>query len=439
MSLKMSNACIDINPKMIEPIFRPMLTNEHMTQIYFGGSSSGKSYSMFSLVPGMMLAGNNILVIRDTATSGSSSTWNEITGAIYEQGLDKYCKINHTRKEIVSKISKGSISLKGAQYPERLKSIVSPTRQSYNKIIIEEATDITDEETYNLITSRQRGNPEFPITVTLIFNPVFKTHWIYKRFFKAIELTHDFNKDDCRVYDSEDLYICKSTYLDNPHNSPVVHKRMMDYMKNSPYSFNVLAKGNWGVLGKLVFEHNTTFVDKLPEHIKNLPWRAGIDHGFNDPMTFVLSKYDATNNKIYIVDCIKESEAQISAFSERIKKAMNLHDVPTNLIITADSNDARSNVDLKKYGITVIKAKSKALGAGGKSKFPGLRWMMEQEIIIPNYLHEYKEAVSIYTWKKDSHGNYIDETNHTGSDLIDATRYSMEKDMIKTSPTFGRW
>ena len=39
------------------------------------------------------------------------------------------------------------------------------------------------------------------------------------------------------------------------------------------------------------------------------------------------------------------------------------------------------------------------------------------------------DSISIYSWKKDKQGTYVDETEHYGSDMLDALRYSYELDL----------
>ena len=70
------------------------------TQIYYGGSSSGKSYFLASKVVLDNLNGVNWLVYRNVATTIGMSVFNEITKAISNMGLTKYYKINRSTMSV---------------------------------------------------------------------------------------------------------------------------------------------------------------------------------------------------------------------------------------------------------------------------------------------------------------------------------------------------
>ena len=83
---------IDVNIK-VNPVYLPYLDKPEFNQIYFGGSSSGKSYFLAQKTVLDNLNGANYLVCRNVASTISKSTFNEVTKAISNMGLMQYYKI----------------------------------------------------------------------------------------------------------------------------------------------------------------------------------------------------------------------------------------------------------------------------------------------------------------------------------------------------------
>ena len=68
--------------KNISPVYRKFFNDEHMEQIFFGGSSSGKSYFLSQRCVIDVLKGRNYLVLRKTGSSITGSVFNEVTKKI---------------------------------------------------------------------------------------------------------------------------------------------------------------------------------------------------------------------------------------------------------------------------------------------------------------------------------------------------------------------
>ena len=318
---------------------------------------------------------------------------------------------------------------------EGLKSVTPYQGDVFDLVIIEEATEIKDEEVFEQIMLRQRGSKDskFPVQAYLLFNPINISHWLYERFFKPIEDDYDFNNGrECLEYHSEDLLIHKSTYEDNEYIGEAEIKSYNDMYDRSPSMWRVYSQGDFGVIGELVFEDNIEYVDDLPNGLDRLPWRLGVDHGYNDFQTFVISKYDAKNNTIYVVDTIQERKSLPKQFSDQMKVLMNKYHIGLGIPIFADSSDPTKNALLTKYGLNVRKAIK-----GSGSKMTGIMWLKGNKIVVPKRLKDIKESFGIYIWKKKN-GVLLDDTEHSGSDLLDALRYSYELDSRNNVEIFGK-
>ena len=92
----------------------------------------------------------------------------------------------------------------GLDDPEKLKSIV-PAKGAITDIWIEEATE-TDKNTIRNLYKRQRGgDPKIPKRVTMTFNPILQTHWIYGDYFSTVGWAEDQTE-----YAGDDLTILKT-------------------------------------------------------------------------------------------------------------------------------------------------------------------------------------------------------------------------------------
>ena len=72
------------------------MNKPHFNQIYFGGSSSGKSYFLGQKIAIDNLNGVNWLCCRNVASTMRNSVFNEVMKAISNMGLMQYYKINRS-------------------------------------------------------------------------------------------------------------------------------------------------------------------------------------------------------------------------------------------------------------------------------------------------------------------------------------------------------
>lgn len=94
---------------------------------------------------------------------------------------------------------------------ERVKSVTVETGK-LTWVWIEEATELQESDV-DIIDDRLRGKlPEnLYYQITFSFNPISVSHWIKRRFWD---------------WESQDVYKCHSTYLDNRFIDEAYHRRM---------------------------------------------------------------------------------------------------------------------------------------------------------------------------------------------------------------------
>lgn len=418
---------ITIEAEAYNEVFTSMFTNEERYQIYMGGAGSGKSSHIIMCLVLWMIEGRNILVIRDTLTSITDSTWAELQSFIYEQDLEVFFKFNETKKRITcTNGNRGMLVAKGLDKVERLKSI--KFNKPIDTVFVEEATEIQEPD-FNQLLSRQRGLTKFPIRVILAFNPVMKTHWIYKRFFLPIEDVYEGKGEyrgvievpiDDEVFE-EGLYILHTTYKDNKfvgQKAKITYEGMKDI---DPYHYQVYTLGDWGVLGDRVFysvEEKDVTLDDHP----NLPVYVGGDLGWSDPNAIIVIQYDKVNQTIYILDeWYKRKSLPDDMYTNTLDllRRNNLHD---KKLIVFDSNEPRAVEQIKNMGINAREAIK-----GGGSVLRGILWLKQHKIVVsPKCKHTIEELLNV-TWVKDKKTNEsTDEIDHNYSHTIAALRYGTE-------------
>lgn len=421
---------IKLHPNLVNKHFKKAFRNEYRYQIYYGGSSSSKSYSIFTFAPLWALEGRSLLVIRANDSHITKSVWNEIIKSINRSNLNKFFSVNKSERTITSKIGDGCIMFCGVSDPERIKSINPTKGKAFDTIILEEATELTPDQ-FNQVTLRQRGKCPFKKRILMLFNPILKTHWLYERFFINFEdiLDHDSMEFELT---KDNVYINKSTYKSNIHLDQEEIDTIESYKTISPYYYDVYARGKFGVLGDVIFDVWKEFNNTTDIPSGSVP-RLGVDFGFHDALTFTISFWNKSLKTLYIVDELSYVKlSDMSVFAKAVKEKLIKWNLPINTIIAADSSAPREADLLRKEGLRIQRA---IKGAG--SKFAGIMFLKGCRISVLDSCKGIKESMRQYVWKKTKDGISTNETQHDGSDLLDAVRYSMENDMRNTKSPFS--
>ena len=406
----MSTININIDAKVINPVYRPYLSDYHPTQIYYGGSSSGKSYFLAQrCIIDMLSGGHNYLIVRKVARTIRKSVFNEITKAISFFKVSSLFKVNSS--ELVITGPNGyQILFCGLDDVEKVKSI-TPSKGVLDTIWVEEATE-ADYEDIKQLHKRLRGKSMHVKRMVLSFNPIYKTHWLYKEYFAGHWM------DDTKEYHDELTSILKTTYI----NNVFLTADDVAGLENEPdqYYKNVYTLGNWGTLGKAIFtnwETRDLSQQEFPSYCN------AIDFGFAaDPTAMVRVHYDRKTSTVYIKDaryCFGYTNDLIASEAKTM--------FGTELI-TCDSAEPKSIAELRQYGLTTTAAQK-----GKDSINFGIQWLQKMHIIIDSSLTEAVNEFTVYQWMQDKDGNVlpkpIDKNNH----IIDAIRYGLERDMRWTA------
>jgi phage terminase large subunit len=182
------NSKSPIDQGAYNPVYLPYLTNHIRTQIYYGGSSSGKSVFLAQrCVNDLMDGGRNYLITRQVGRTLRGSVFTEICKVISANDIDGRFKVNKSDMLITCNNGYQAI-FAGLDDTEKLKSLTA-SQGVITDIWIEEATEVSKDSVKQLLKRQRGGDEATPKRLTLSFNPILQSHWIYKDYFAGIRNT----------------------------------------------------------------------------------------------------------------------------------------------------------------------------------------------------------------------------------------------------------
>lgn len=388
--------------KWILPIYWPYV-RDYTTRfnVYYGGAGSGKSHFVAQkIILKCLQYKRKLLVVRKVGNTLKDSVWAMFLKLLYQ--MPQVIK-NVNKSEYTIELINGSIILfKGFDDPEKIKSI-----EGITDVVIEEASELTEDD-FDQLNLRLRASSGM-LQIHLMFNPVSKANWVYKRFFENGT--------------PEDTVIIHTTYKDNPHLPKEYIDSLLRLEKTNPAYFKIYVLGDFATLDKLVFPVKTVKLIS-DDDIKDLQFWIGMDFGYtNDPTAITWGYCDVVNKKLFIT-------------GEYDKTGMT-NDVIATVItdlgfakerIVADSAEPKSIAELKRLGISRILPAVK----GPDSVKNGIDRLQRYDIIIDERCLKTIEEFNNYTWIKDRKtGEYINEPVDSFNHHIDSIRYGTQNVMRK--------
>lgn len=352
-----------------------------------------------------------VLVIRKYATTLKDSVFQLIIDTLKKWKIYEYCKINLSTYTITFP-NESVFLFKGLDDSEKIKSIADVT-----DIWCEEGTELSEDEFTQLDLRLRASVPNLQLFIS--FNPVSKTNWVYKRWF-----------EEGAIYDRDTTKILHTTYKDNRFLPQSYVKALEEKARTNFTYYRIYALGEFASLDKLVYT-NWKIEDFNHEDIVG-DLAIGLDFGFvNDISALVASIIDDTNKRIYIFrewgDTNKTNE-EIALIITSLGFAKS--------VIIADCAEQKSIEELKRKGITRVKACSK----GKDSILHGIQRLQQYEIIVHSSCGGVITEFENYSWQKDKNTNeYINKPTDTFNHYLDALRYSIQiKDTNKQLKTISK-
>ena len=230
------NVNIKISKKVFNDVYLPYLDNDDRYLIFYGGGSSGKSYFIAERYIYKLIHPKrcNLLVVRQTGDTNRRSTFPLLKHVISNWHLSEHFKVNESDMKIKCKLTGNEVAFVGLDDVEKVKSITFENGE-LTDIWVEEATECQEAD-INQLKVRLRGGKSKKQMV-LSFNPISVNHWIKGHFI-----------------DSGLATVCFSTYKDNKFLTDDDRAALEDLKRTDEYTYNVYCLGQWGILGKTVFD-----------------------------------------------------------------------------------------------------------------------------------------------------------------------------------------
>ncbi|MCD4839740.1 PBSX family phage terminase large subunit [Neobacillus sedimentimangrovi] len=392
---------LNIDKSFFNEAYLPLLNNTERFTVLYGGAGSGKSHFVVQkmIIKALKYPNRKILVIRKVLATVRESMFALFLEQLSNMGILQFCKTTATNMKIVMPNGSTFIFM-GLDDSEKIKSIAG-----IDDIIIEEATEITKDD-FSQLNLRLRSKAENQ-QIHLMFNPVSKSNWVYEYFFV--------NKPD-------DCVILKTTYKDNKFLPQSYIDSLLEFQETNPLYFQIYALGEFGNLGKKVYERYSVQDFEVNELIKQNPdIKAvfGLDFGYiNDPTAFIAALVDLENRKLYIFDELYERGLLNNEIADRIKEIGYAKET-----IIADSAEKKSIDEIKGYGIPRIKPARKGSG----SIMQGIQFIQQFEILVHPRCKNVLVELENYSYKKDKMtGQYLNQPMDSYNHLLDSLRYALE-------------
>lgn len=389
---------LNIHARTFSAKFLPLLNDySHRWEIYKGSAGSGKSHFITQkIIIKALREKRRVMICRRYGTTMRNSVFKLFKDVIESFKITHLTRIKESDMSIM--LPNGSeIIFVGLDNEEKLLSIAGIT-----DIFIEEVYEVP-KEIVDQLNLRMRGKTPNQ-QIYMAFNPISAKHWLY-----------DFCEGSTRP---ESSIYSQSTFRDNPFLPDEYVKALEDMYRTNPNKARVFCDGNWGAdVEGLVYKNHVLSDFDINELIKQgLEVRVGIDWGFVDPTTVVVSLFDKPKKEIYII-------------GEFYKRGATLEEIKEGIISLGISKQKMycdgaepDKVDyLRRNGFNAVSAKK---GAG--SVKAGISFLQDMKIICHKSCVNVAAELENYVYLKDKKtGQYIEDSyDHDFSHTMDALRYS---------------
>ena len=409
-SIKLS----ELLPPKFHDVWRKSVATEILNIVCSGGRGSGKSSNVAHIITQLLMRqGVNAVGIRKIDNTLEQSIYEQMKWAIEEQHVSHLFKFNKSPLKVTYLPRGNYMVFRGAQYPERIKSL-KDSRFPFAIAWVEELAEFrTEDEVTTITNSLLRGELDEGLQYKFFFTfnpPKRKQSWVNKKYGTQFQ--------------AGNTYVHHSTYLDNPFIAKEFIKEAEETKKKNENKYR------WEYMGEAIGSgitpfNNLVFREITDEEVANFDnIRNANDFGYaTDPNAFVRVHYDKKKNGIYIFDELYKQQLSNRKLADWLKEKGYDKDV-----IFADSAEPKSIAELKNdFDIAKIKGVKK----GPDSVEFGERWLDDLDFICidpertPHTALEFENI----DYQVDRDGNpkprLMDKDNHA----IDAVRYAMSEDM----------
>lgn len=407
-----SEAYTGMPADQIAPTFLPLVydikTGKHKEYVLPGGRGSTKSsFISMALIDTLKRhPQQHAAVFRQVGNTMRDTVYNQLQWAIRTLGLEGEWKYTTNPLEITNVITGQKIFFRGADNPDKIKSLKPPFGH-VGVAWFEELDQFHGEEAVRKIEqSVVRGGDD--IIKFKSFNPPKSAlNWANQ----YIQIPR------------ADRLVVPSDYLSVPEEwlgrQFIEDAAFLKETNPTAYENEYLGKANGQ--GGNVFDNVEVreITDDEIKHFDNI--FNGIDWGwYPDPFAFMRMHYDAGRHTLYIwheYTCNKRS-------NEQTAKDLRSQGITENDIITCDSAEQKSVGDYRAYGLL-----ARAAEKGPHSREYSYKWLQSLRSIVidPARCPVATEEFLHYEYERDKDGNVISGYPDGNDHAIDAVRYAMER------------
>lgn len=396
----MSEIKVNINKKVFNEAYLPLLFNKTRYEVIYGGAGSGKSYFVAQKLIYKHLVSPphslRTIVVRKTKNTLRDSAFEQLKSVISDWNVEKLFDIpsgKGNRLDIECKNGNRFLFF-GMDNREKVKSLTNPT-----DMWIEEASEL-DENDFNQLDLRIRNSPY--VQYILTFNPTSPDLWAKKRFI-----------DNPNPKTTKVLH---TTYKDNRFLDEGYRRTLENLINIDKTYYQIYAEGKFAVIDGLVFEDNWTKESNVSQNQYDYKKVFnGVDFGFNHKSALIRVGYNGGDD-LYIFD-----EFAKSGLTNAQLKEVILERVPPSQEVIVDSAEPDRKLEFQQAGIRAVGAKK-----GNHSKRYGIDFLKTKRLHIHPSCQNLLNELQTFKYKQDKHGNTLDEPVEYNDDSIAALRYAVE-------------
>lgn len=384
---------------------RDIRDKEHLEYVFKGGRGSTKSTTVGMTIVELMKNNHDIhaVVCRKVGNTIKDSVYNKIKWAIGKQEFTEEFDSKLSPMEITLKSTGQKIYFRGADDPDKIKSI-NPEFGYIGILWFEELDQFAGpEEIRKIEQSAIRGG---------------NLAWIFKSFNPPKTMNNWANK--YVLEPKENRIVHSSTYLDVPKEwlgQPFIDEaeHLKEVNPNAyEHEYMGIANGNGGNVFEYLEIRDIT--DEEISHMDRI--FAGVDFGwYPDAFCYLRTYYDSAREKIYLIDELYVNKWSNSKTADWIKKKGY-----DDYTMICDSAEPKSVNDFRDAGLPA----RGAIKGPGSIEY-GFKFLQTKTLVIdpkrtPN---AYKE-ITEYEYDRDKEGNVISGYPDGNDHAISALRYAYE-------------
>lgn len=386
-------------------VIRDIRDKGHLEYVLKGGRGSTKSSTFAEIILELIKNNHDIhaVVCRKVGNTIKDSVYAKIVWAINKQGLQEEFNCGKSPLEITYKPTGQKIYFRGADDPDKIKSI-SPEFGYIGILWLEELDQFDGEEEVRKIKqSALRGG-----TLAYLFEsfnpPKTAMNWANKYVLtpKENRIIHHSNYLQVPQKWIEQPFIDEAEHLKQTNPDAYEHEYMGDVNGNGGMVFEYLE------IRRISDEELRQF-----DHIYQ-----GVDWGwYPDPYAFLRSHYNSNQGKIYLLDENYGNKMSNESTAQWIKEKGYI-----DYTITCDSEEPKSVTDYRDLGVP---SRSAIKGAGSVEY--GFKWLQRRTIVIdPTRTPQAYKEITEYEYERDKEGNVISGYPDKNDHAISALRYQYE-------------